>query len=118
MDNKRIDESWKEKVEHEKTGNEVSPAPDSGAETAQGQIPEVSFVLFISSLGMQALMSLGELENPVTNKKEKDLPQAKYLIDTLDMIKDKTRNNLSNEEAQMLEDMVYELKTKYLSVSN
>jgi hypothetical protein len=74
------------------------------------------FSVFVTGLGMQALISLGEMPNPVDNKKEKNLNQAKYMIDILDMIKEKTKGNLTNEEANLLDDMLYQLRMKYLEL--
>ncbi len=75
------------------------------------------FPFFISSLGMQALLFLGELPDPQTGDKKPDLPQAKYLIDTLDMLSGKTKGNLSKEEEKMLEDLLYELRLKFVEKS-
>ncbi|MCP4649891.1 MAG: DUF1844 domain-containing protein [PVC group bacterium] len=80
-------------------------------------MPPVDFSLFISSLGMQALLSLGEIENPMTNKKEQDLIQAKYLIDTMEMIQGKTTGNLTDDEQKMLDQILYELRMKFVSIS-
>ncbi|MHC4138609.1 MAG: DUF1844 domain-containing protein, partial [Planctomycetota bacterium] len=54
------------------------------------KIPEASFSLFVSSLVTQALISLGEVENPFSKTKEQNFDQAKFTIDTLQIIKDKT----------------------------
>ena len=75
------------------------------------------FTFFITSLSMQALISLGEIPNPVDNKKEQNLDHARYAIDTLDMIKKKTKNNLSPEEGKVLDDILYSLRMKYLELS-
>jgi len=75
---------------------------------------EITFPVFISSLGMQALVALGELENPMTKQKEADLVQAKYIIDTIEMLKAKTVNNVTDDEKQMLEDVLYQLKLIYV----
>jgi hypothetical protein len=107
MIDKKIDEGWKDNIEKEKQDAETGP--DSGLEA------EASFPLFISSLGMQALMALGEIENPVTKKKETDLPQARYIIDTLQMLREKTSANATQEEKKMLEEMLYQLRMVYVA---
>ena len=109
MDNpqeKHIDESWKDQVEKEKQKPEERKQ--------EPQVPEVNFNNFITSLSLQALISLGEIENSFTSKKEKNLPQAKFLIDTLDLMKEKTLGNLTDDENRMLEGILYELKMKYV----
>lgn len=102
---KKVDESWKENLDKEKPEN---PAQET-------EIP-ADFGLFISGLSMQALVFLGEIPNPVTKQKEPDLIQAKYIIDTLDMLKGKTKGNLSKEEEEGLEEIIYHLRIKYVSL--
>ena len=75
------------------------------------------FTVFISGLSMQALVSLGEIPNPINNQKETNLNHAKYMIDTLDMIKEKTKGNLKPEEDKILDSILYELRMKYLELS-
>jgi hypothetical protein len=125
MTEKKVDESWKDKVNVEKTqknpeAKENLKTPETANPQSDEQdyeMPPVDFNLFISSLGMQALMGLGEIENPISNKKEKSLPQAKYLIDTLAMVQEKTKNNLSAQESDMLEQMLFQLRMKYVELS-
>lgn len=71
------------------------------------------FKIFVTSLGMQALIFLGEMANPITNETKIELPRAKYLIETISMIKDRTRGNLTDEEGRLIDDMLYTLRLKY-----
>ncbi|KPK41545.1 MAG: hypothetical protein AMJ78_05210 [Omnitrophica WOR_2 bacterium SM23_29] len=71
------------------------------------------FQIFITSLGMQAMVFMGELSNPVTNETKVELPRAKYLIETIAMIKEKTKGNLTYEEQKSVDDMLYTLRLKY-----
>lgn len=73
------------------------------------------FKFFVSTLALQAAISLGHIENPATNKKEENLVQAKFIIDTLDMIKQKTSGNLAKDEAEALENILFELKMNYVA---
>ena len=103
---KKVDESWKEQVSKEKqeqkeAGKFVPPEPD--------------FKFFITTLTLQASIALGHVPNPVTNKTEEDLTQAKFLIDTLGMLQEKTRNNLNQEESGLLENLLFELRNAYLA---
>ncbi|MDD2751553.1 MAG: DUF1844 domain-containing protein [Candidatus Omnitrophica bacterium] len=106
---KNVDESWKEAAakEKENLGKEGKFVP-----------PEPDFNFFITTLALQASISLGIVPNPSTNKTEEDLSQAKFLIDTLGMLKDKTQGNLNEEELKFLEHVLYELRTQYLSKQN
>ncbi len=109
MEEKKVDDAWKNKVEQEKN------APES-LEEEQMQMPEPNFNFFISSLAIQAAIGMGQIENPVTNKKEVNLNQSKLIIDTLTMLKEKTKGNLNTEEDSLLENMLYELRLQYVAV--
>lgn len=101
--NKNIDQAWKDAVEKEKKTKGVQ-APK-----------EPDFNFFVSMLGLQASVFLGQIPNPVTQKKEDNLIEAKLLIDTLGLLKEKTRGNLTPEEEGLLENMLYELRMQYIS---
>lgn len=103
---KNIDESWKEAAEKEKA---------SLKESGESVPDEPDFSFFVTTLGIQASIYLGIVANPQTKQKEENLPQAKFIIDTLAMIKEKTRGNLKKEEEQLLENMLYELQLQYVS---
>jgi len=79
--------------------------------------PEPNFSIFVSSLSMQTLIFLGEIDNPLTHKKETNPEQAKYMIDTLSMLKEKTKGNLSGHEANLLDNVLYELRMKYTAAA-
>ena len=81
------------------------------------KIPEASFSLFASSLVTQALISLGEVENPFSKTKNHNLDQAKFTIDTLQIIKDKTSGNLTDDETKLLETALYDLRMRYVEKS-
>ena len=76
---------------------------------------EVSFALFITGIMMEAVMALGDLENPVTHKKEPNLEHAKILIDTLEMLKEKTKNNLSKDEDEAMSSILYDLRMRFVA---
>ncbi len=76
--------------------------------------PPPDFKFFVTTLAMQASIALGHMPNPSTDKVEEDLTQAKFLIDTLGMLQEKTKNNLTPEEITLLENMLYELRVAYL----
>ena len=108
-DKKHIDESYKAQVEKEK---------DEKSTEENFTPPEATFTFFITTIGMQSAIALGDMPNPVSNLTEKNLSQAKFLIDTLEMLREKTKNNLSPEEASHLEDMLYELRMRFVQKSN
>jgi hypothetical protein len=76
---------------------------------------EADFSFFISTLSIQASIALGAMPNPVTQKIEENLNQAKLIIDTLGMLKEKTQGNLNSEEDGLLDNLLYELRMQYLT---
>ncbi|AIH03469.1 MULTISPECIES: DUF1844 domain-containing protein [Thermodesulfobacterium] len=78
----------------------------------------ITFSTFILSLNTAALIHLGELPNPLTNKKEVNLLLAKQTIDTIEMLKEKTKGNLTLDEERLINAILYELKLKFLKVSD
>ncbi len=78
---------------------------------------EINFLNYITSLAFQAMVFLGEIPHPATNQLEKNLAQAKMLIDTLVMLREKTKKNLDVKEESMLNATVYELQMKYVEIS-
>lgn len=105
---KKIDEGWKQRVETEKQKESKVTPP------AERTLPKPDFNSFVYGLGSQAMMALGQMENPVTKKKEVKLDEAKYLIDTLRMFQEKTKGNLTSAEAQNLESLLYNLQLVYV----
>lgn len=75
---------------------------------------EINFASFLISLGTQAFMHLGDIPNPVTQKREKDIAAAKHMIDLLGMLQLKTKGNLSNEEERLLQQLLFDLRMRYL----
>ncbi len=76
----------------------------------------ITFSTFILSLNTAALVHLGEIPDPITNKKQVNLTLAKQTIDTLEMLKEKTKGNLSIDEEKLLQSIIYELKIKFLKL--
>ena len=77
-----------------------------------------SFTLFITGIMAEGLISLGAMEHPITKKTEKNITHAGYIIDTLDMLKEKTSGNLPEDEAAGLEEAIHQLRILYLAESS
>jgi len=77
-------------------------------------LPEIDFASFIFSLSTSALMHLGELSDPLTQKREKNLPLAKQTIDILGILKEKTKGNLTPEEEKLMENLLTDLRWRYV----
>ncbi|MCE5335918.1 MAG: DUF1844 domain-containing protein [Desulfobacteraceae bacterium] len=86
--------------------------PDAGDD--RGPLPEVSMATFIFSLSSSALMHLGEIAEPGTNRTIVDLPIAKQIIDTLGMLQEKTKGNLDPDEDKLLSSVLYDLRMRYV----
>jgi hypothetical protein len=113
---KHIDESWKESAKQEPQGETCGCGHDHCHDHGEEQAVEINFMNYVTSLGFQALIFMGEIPNPITNETDKNLIQAKFIIDTLTMIKDKTKGNLSDQENNLLESSLAELQLRYVDV--
>jgi len=105
------DEAPKEekKVEKEEKKEQVSEA-----ETQSAPLPEVNFTSLVFSLSSSALFHLGEIPDPQTGEKKKDLPLAKHAVDTIAMLKEKTEGNLTEEEQKFVENVLTDLRWRYV----
>jgi hypothetical protein len=96
----------------------AAPSPDkvrSAATDKSGEpLPDINFSTFVISLSTQALLHLGEIADPLTGKAEADLPVAKQMIDIISLLQEKTRGNLDAGEQQLVEDVLYDLRMRYV----
>src|SRR4051812_7121472 len=97
------------------------PFDSSMADESQNdpqQAPVINFVAFVLSLAHTAAVHLGDTEDPVSGKRrEPHLPAAQQMIDILSLLEEKTRGNLTAEERQLMEQLLYELRLRFLEVS-
>jgi hypothetical protein len=75
---------------------------------------KVLFTQLVVMLHGAAMQQMGKIKNPITDKIERDLPQAQFSIDLLDMMKDKMNGNLAPEEERFLQSLLQELKLNYV----
>jgi len=117
---KKVDEGWKEQAEREKQTTAPQQAPEAKASAGAPQVEEAAelsqarFDLFLSGLAMEAFIALGDMPHPTTRKQATNLPHAKYLIDLLGILEEKTKNNLNADEGRLLKDALYQLRMRYL----
>jgi hypothetical protein len=98
---------------------ESAPAPDlppPPQRAAAAPEEPVSFSSFLLGLSTQALLHLGEIEDPASGRVERDLGAAKHVIDILGILKEKTRGNLEQPEEQLLEAVLYDLRMRYVEL--
>ena len=93
---------------------------DSSQSTEQEspQLPPVDFSAFIAELGTTAFAYLGGLQNPETKEIFVDLEMAKRTIDTIDLLKEKTKGNLTAPESNLLDNTLYNLRMTYIRIAN
>jgi hypothetical protein len=75
---------------------------------------EFQFVQLVLMFQTAAMQQMGKLQNPITHKVERDLYQARFSIDMLETIQNKTKNNLSENEKSFLDHALFELRMNYL----
>lgn len=111
-----VDEDWKAQAQAEKEALERQMKQQKGAAEAAGLLPPPSLELLATTLAMQALVSLGLVPNPATEKAEVQLDQAKHFIDTIQMLYDKTQGNRTADETAAMDNSLHELRLAYLAV--
>jgi hypothetical protein len=94
------------------------PAEEPAPDFAQDAHIPANFSSFVISMGSSALMLMGEQLSPQQPSLPVNLPQAKEIIDLLSMLEEKTRGNLTSDEQGVLEDMLYALRMKFISLSS
>ena len=75
---------------------------------------EFHFIQLVLMFQTAAMQQMGKLQNPMTQKIERDLEQARFSIDMLEMIQNKTKNNLSENEKKFIEHTLFELRMNYV----
>jgi hypothetical protein len=88
-------------------GEAPSKAPESS----------ITFSTFLIGLASSALIHLGEAPNPETGRAERDLLLARQSLDLLGMLHDKTRGNLTSEEQQLFDNLLADLRLRFVGAS-
>jgi hypothetical protein len=81
----------------------------------RGKDMEMNFTVFISGLMAEGMMALGVLKNPVSGEVKKDLEHASHVIDALNMLEEKTKGNLTDEEEKAIEEALHNLRMMYVA---
>ncbi|MGQ9647080.1 MAG: DUF1844 domain-containing protein [Thermodesulfobacteriota bacterium] len=91
-----------------------------GEETSRQEavLPEINFTNFLFSVSTSALIQLGEIEDPISQKTTKNLPLAKQTIDLIGMLKEKTKGNLTPEETKLIENILFDLRMRYVKATS
>ncbi len=104
----------KEKQADESSKADSAPKTKKEERPKSTPLPEVNFNSLIFSLSSSALLHTGEIADPMTGEKKKDLPLAKHSIDIIAMLKEKTKGNLNNEEQQFIDSILTDLRLRYV----
>ena len=117
-----VDEDWKEQAKKEKDvlaeKEEAEQPLKTEEETGRrGPLPKGDFAALISMLVTQALFALGLIQVEGQDKKEPELDIAKYNIDMLETLEEKTKGNLTEAEQKVLTNTLSEVRMAYVKVS-
>lgn len=118
-----IDEDWKHEAQREKDVLAAKEEQEKEKEEAEGPqrggpLPEASLPALVSMLATQTLFALGFLQIKGEEPREPDLELARYNIELLHVIEDKTKGNLTPEEQELLKNTLTDLRMGYVSIVN
>lgn len=123
-----VDEDWKSRVAAEKEAAVREPrstTAESGSSDAIPQgpsggemppMPPASFEMLVTTLATEAMIGLGQIPHPMTGKVHADASQAKYAIDMLEMLSEKTQGNLTPGEERGMRDLLHQLRMAFVAL--
>lgn len=112
-----IDSDWKAEAQAEKERLSQKEQKSQAQDSGQGGLPEPNFQALMSILASQAIMGLGAYTDPNTNRVVIDLEGSKFSIDLLGVLQEKSKGNLEEQEASDLEQLLAELRNRFVQVS-
>jgi hypothetical protein len=131
-----IDEDWKTQVQAEKEAAvKISPDETAAARSratrdasqpataapagrpAEFQMPPASLEMLVTTLATEALVALGQVPHPATGELRAERNQAQYIIDTVDVLRQKTQGNLTPDEQQMIDSVLHQLRLVFLETA-
>ncbi len=113
-DRRYMQMSEEEKAEVRKQGEAQKAADEAAKASQETPLPEITFSFFLFSLSSSAFSHLGVIPDPETGEVKKNLPLAKQTIDLLALLREKTRNNLTTEEENLFDSILYDLRMQYI----
>lgn len=113
----QTNEEASESAPQAETPKQEEPSSQASEQAPPPPLPEANFLTLLFSLYTQTQICFGVLLDPITQQQQKDLQQAKYHIDMLGMLKEKTQGNLTKEEEHALENILYEVRMAYVEVN-
>jgi hypothetical protein len=113
----KVKEEEKKAEEVEDKKKEKEKGREDEKEREFTSLPEVNFSSFLLSLSSSTLLHLGEIADPQSGEKRKDLALAKQTIDIITLLRDKTKGNLTEEEQNLLQHLLYDLRMRFVKAS-
>ena len=98
--------------------DKAEAAQDQSPESESIPLPEINFASFVLSISSSVLLHFGDVPDPISGKKERNLPMAKQTIDILGILKEKTKGNLSAEEEKLISNTLSDLQLNYAEEVN
>ncbi|MFW6169031.1 MAG: DUF1844 domain-containing protein [Planctomycetota bacterium] len=118
--NIHVDEDWKNQVRAEKEAVQQGGGDQSqhAGSRNEPQMPEASFSMLVTTLATQATLAMGQMPAPDGQQPTVDLAVAKHFIDTLDVLEEKTKGNLTDQEYGMLSGVLHQLRMLYVDTQS
>lgn len=117
----QVDGDWKAQAQAEKeqmaAKSKEEPKAGGGAGAGPGRLPPASFETLLSTLATQALFAMGAIPDPATGQRVQHLDLARHHIDMLGVLEEKTKGNLTEDEAALMSSTSYELRSRYIQLS-
>ena len=107
-----VDDDWKDQVQKEKAAAEELEE----SEPLQQELPPASISMLVTTLSTQALASMGYIPDP-NGQPMTNLPMAKHFVDTIAILEEKTKGNLSEEEESLLNETLHQLRMAFVNAS-
>ena len=116
----QVDSDWKAEAqaEKERLAKADETAESEGGSPKPGELPPADFQTLIGSIASQAVMGLGAVRDPKSGGVVIDLPAARFAIDLLAVIEEKTKGNLSDEETGEITQALSELRNRFVQISD
>src|SRR3974390_2513983 len=113
-------EEEKAKIKEEEAARQAGAAAKEAYQASiqespvEAPLPKITFASFLISLSSSAFIHLGDIPDPVTGEVKKDLALARQTIDLLGVLREKTRNNLQEDEEKLFDHLLYDLRMRFI----
>ncbi|MCZ6736051.1 MAG: DUF1844 domain-containing protein [Planctomycetota bacterium] len=114
-----VDTDWKAeaRAEKERLAKEEEAKAERSEPPRAGELPKADFKALVGMLASQAILGLGAMGDPKSGRVVVDLPGARFSIDLLTMLEQRTKGNLTDEEVKELSQILAELRGRFVQIS-